>query len=388
MTLNNNQFTISADLEYASPTIWPAFGLPLPEELPNPIPLESLETKEMFIIISRLVSESIRCDQSKDALEILQRLRLVKQNRVKRQDLFREYYPLINLLKFVSLSIRKDEEIIYLFENGILEAFQAGIDIKAKIYDSLSLGGYPIFSDEYSRVRNFIYALEHNQQVLGIEPIVIKNENRKLEPTLGNWIKDYNNLNIGKSGSVAKAAYLAQGLNINKLSTDYQTICLSLIELYDYLKGLSLRLLDKKDISILQREKIVIPDINQIIEGKGNISFTGTKQSIPLENIKEYNVPLSEVSAPLIEKKDLDSKRPAFAKVMPVAPARPIAQNIKPSFSPGLKMENAQFQTQNKQQSTSDIRQIRNEIEEKKILAQKQIDEKLEDLRNRQTPVK
>jgi len=61
-----------------SPTIWPGFGALLVEDFSDPIPLEELMRDDQSLLIDRVVSEIVRCQNVKDALEMIHRLRLVK----------------------------------------------------------------------------------------------------------------------------------------------------------------------------------------------------------------------------------------------------------------------------------------------------------------------
>ena len=447
MAIDDNFSSFDDSAADASLAISPAFDLPLIEDLSDPFPLEKLETGEFFVIVKRLVSETIRCDQVPDALELIVRLRLLKESKQQYPDLLAKYQPLINLLKFVSLAARKDSEIIRLFEQGLLAALRARIDVKDKIQSRLILYGY-FEPDDVQFVRNLIYALEHNEEVLGSQPLQIIEENRKLVPNSGNWLKDYNAKSRGRSGSVGRAAYMSQSANVRRLMAQEQKVLLNILELYDFLRDFSNRLFAaSKTLGMAKVENIRLPEallaggsgkgeeatiVNQavleaaldnVLKNRGE---DANKPTLPRPVIEEktvsdevlksiLNAPNSQtsvklapqakpVSAPEKNLSDVLAQRPPAPKVaappssapmtaQPLRqPAPGVAYSPRPSStppppptspSPSLARRGIEGQGGGKGQ-VEDIRQIRQEIEKKKEEAQKQIDTKLDDLKKRQ----
>lgn len=371
MARDNNLTSFDDNLADASLAISPAFDLPLIEDLPDPFPLEKLETGEFLVIVKRSVSEAIRCDQVPDALELIVRLRLLKESKQQRPDLSVKYQPLIDLLKFVSLAIRKDLEIIRLFEQGLLAALQAGIDVKDKIQSRLTVYGY-YEPDDAQFVRNLIYALEHNEEVLGTQPLQIIEENRKLAPNLGNWLKDYNAKSKGRSGSVGRAAYMSQSANARRLVAREQKVLLNVLELYDFLRDISNRLFAAgKALGMAKVENIRLPEA--LFAGGSGKGGDANKPTLPRPAMEE------KIASDEVLKSTLNGPgdRIFAPQAKPIAVPEKAITPPSPFPYPGEGTR-----------PVEDIRQIRQEIEKKKEEAQVEIDKKLDNLKKRQTPVK
>ena len=97
MATDDNFMEYDESLEEAPPQIWPAFGLPLIENLPDPFPLDKLTNNDFKVIVQRLVGEAIRCNQIADAAELIRRLRLIDSLRSADQQVYNFYKTLIAL---------------------------------------------------------------------------------------------------------------------------------------------------------------------------------------------------------------------------------------------------------------------------------------------------
>ncbi len=320
-----------------APDTWPGYGVQLVDDLPNPVPAEQLREAGMFETIQKLVAETVRADYSPDAQELLKRLNLLHLLQTSDPELYQTYEKFVNLLKFVSLHGRKENELPALFEKHFLPALEAGVDIKAKL--SLLFLIYDEIVGEGALAQRILNYLSRNEETLGRSPLQIVGETYSVRPVIGNWLVDYNqfiNRNrkpgtlFARSGGVERAAYITQSQNVKHLSSEERRILLLLIELYDWLRfGSAPSLPEPAAPTYIRRERIAVPlpPRPQATPEPKNIRTQAPKPAPrvlpppprpPLRQDFEGQAPAPK--APAIRP---EPRAPVFPQAPPISPVRP-----------------------------------------------------------------
>jgi hypothetical protein len=354
-------------------------ALPLVEDLPNPIPLSELIKDSIYELIQRMVSDVLRCNTIPDAMELLTRARLYKQLNKSEPILFDKYRTIVLILKFVTLAYRKEAEIIKLFSENLVFAFQHGIDVAQKIQDRIEIDTYPY--DEISLLRSLIFTLENSQETIGRNRLVMSGDARALEPTVSNWLKDFQVLSRNTSGGVGRALYLSRSTNLKALQKDDQDVVLAIVSLYDYLREQVSRLMaETPDPNMVKAERFGLPENIKLEE----LLNRQRQEDMASSVIPEIEPRPTRIMPDIIVPQAKPSRFPTEL----TEPMPPIQQpyllkplNAGPGISLGRQNLGSGLAAQPVQ--TSDIRQIRREIEEKKQEAQRQIDKKLEELKKK-----
>ncbi|MBU1131677.1 hypothetical protein KKC32_00260, partial [Patescibacteria group bacterium] len=113
----------------------------------------------------------------------------------------------------------------------LMDNFEAKLDIDARLFVLLTADGSGQFQKE------LLESMYRNNELLTKEKIVIKDE--KLDPTIGNWLKDYINF-VGVEEAVStikKAHYVTNSENVRRLSPDESKSLDLLLDLYVSLKN-------------------------------------------------------------------------------------------------------------------------------------------------------
>ena len=91
-----------------------------------------------------------------------------------------------------------------------------------------------------------IKALQANQQLLGTEPITLNSQ--KVQPTIGNWLADFEANNLISAGDAAKVRYFNDSKNFQNLNEADRNLVARFLEIYKRLKNYQ-QYLVKSDIS-------------------------------------------------------------------------------------------------------------------------------------------
>lgn len=235
MAIDDNFITYNSNLDETPPAIWPAFGLPLIEELPDPFPLEKLKDEQFREIVRRLVSEAVRCNQVRDALELIHRLRLVENLKLSDPQTYNFYHRLIILLKFVSFMSRRQKTAISLLTESVVFALRANVEVVNNLKDYLEVYEGEIGTNKEMR-RELVYALENNKEKIGEQLLTIA-ERGQAAPTLENWLKKYNESQhlIAERTKFNQINFLNTESSARLLTNEDKRILSSLLEMYDML---------------------------------------------------------------------------------------------------------------------------------------------------------
>lgn len=218
---------IGAD-EDALPYRVSGWGLPSVDDLPDPLSEESLRDENMFAAVAGILREIVRSDNSYDAEHLLKKMRFLPSLERSDPGTFAKYLPFWLAAKFVSLHVRKEEEIAGLIQNHILEGLRTGLDLKAKLISALTLDDVIVSDGEMPR--KLLLALSRNEENLGSRPVK-------------NWIDDYNaykmtkfGVGTGRPGGLEKVSFMSNNENVRQLSQDERQMLSKLLEFYDWLR--------------------------------------------------------------------------------------------------------------------------------------------------------
>lgn len=241
--------------------IVPGLDLPLVEDLPDPITLEELKNQERMQIISRMVSEIVRCSVVRDALEMVHRLRLVKTLKAIDTGAFRTYDRLMNLLRFVALYAQMPRVIQNLLSQGLVQALLAGIEVKDRL-ETLFKDEKNLGPDKEQR-RSLIHALEGNQEWIG-QKAIVNDEGKTVPPSVQNWLKVYNRSQpvYVERSKFNQINFLNSERLVQVLSPKEKKVLEGVLEIYDWLlfppaipKGID----EQKINEYINQQNLVLP---------------------------------------------------------------------------------------------------------------------------------
>lgn len=226
---------------------------------------------------------------------------------------YAEYQNLLARAKFMAVSILKDLDVIKLFSEHWKEQFEM------ENYDLMDafrrkLAGVVLIADRDTLKQRVRQALLNNEQMITSKKITIKilSENKEVNPTVANWLKDYNQqIGGGQTTKVEQARYLTVGKNINLVDSKEREILTLLFQFYEFLKissfadeGIEEKVPvdDNGQLKIFnqgQLEEVNTPEIREIMKKLGSLE---EKTESP-----EPNAPASAV-APVNANIDQDVK--------------------------------------------------------------------------------
>jgi hypothetical protein len=214
--------------------IWPAFDLPIIDDLPDPFPVELLATTDFANVVGKLAGEVVRTNNIPDACELINRLRLRQSFKSGDPQTYNFYESLVTILKFVSLDIRKDKEVKILLNESLVYALKNGVDVVSNLEDYLKYDEEGLGVDKNSR-RGLIYSLETNQEKLGQQQLIL--DSGRAQPTVQNWLKSYNNSQhlTSDRSKFSQINYLNTSADVRVLGGDEKAVLGKILEMYDKL---------------------------------------------------------------------------------------------------------------------------------------------------------
>ncbi len=363
-----------------------------------------LEDKKMFTKIAMFVrdlDDEGAGFRAKETFEIL--LSLLDQNENLFQidpELFRNYFNLLVILKGNFLGLLEVKGVEEFLREQALIAITIPLfpfreldflfNLKDKIAGFIQFDVW--YLDEVDKndiLQSLIFAVEKNEEYLGEDSLKIEGK-PLLEPIMANWLLDYNqsaHASFGKRSSFDRAKYLNASLLVRTLGSSQKVILQNFLEFYDWLKFEAKNLIHSKaqvkinELVLAENRKLKAPQFSGaekpgFASRPSNTNFVNQRIG-PAEDIQKIN-------------KTIEERSQSAPKMSAPPPLAPQAAERKLQPPPGLAFrpqKPGQPQTAPPNR-TPDISQIRKEIEEKRNLAQRQIDKKLQDLKNRKTPAR
>lgn len=257
------------------PEFWPGYGVALVTDLPDPITPEQMRDPGMVETIKKVADEIIRADVMDDAQMLGRRLRLLSAAEKEDPELYHKYEPIWIGMKFVSMPMRKEEEITKLFQAHIVEGINSGLNLKAKLV--LAFLFHDVATSEGELPEAILQALGKNEERFGPNSLSVPGQKYAVPQTVKNWIVDYNiflNSQMrlgtagGKHGATERISYATRSGNAKRLSQEDREALLKLLELYDFLKfgpsegqiGYS-STLPATQPAYIKKEKLIIPPV-------------------------------------------------------------------------------------------------------------------------------
>jgi hypothetical protein len=149
-------------------------------------------------------------------------------------ELYSEYRLMVKKLKWVGLNILKEPDILDLFQNNFtliydIEFYDLWEKLKTVLISIIILEDRDHFKSSIKT------ALINNRERLTKNRIIINNVEK--EPTVGNWLIDYNaSLGLGIADKLKLSQYLVNSENIKKLDSSEKNKVKAMFGLYEKLK--------------------------------------------------------------------------------------------------------------------------------------------------------
>lgn len=159
------------------------------------------------------------------------------------KELSTKYLRLLKILKLLSLRTLDEKQQEVFFKEQILDTFKTDIiDAKEwveKIFISYFDGG-----DQNENLRAlYLKAIEKNQEILGLDNIkvIINGEEKLVNPTIQNWLFDYNSSShvskdLNRRGGYEQVNFVTGSLNARKLDKENRDLLLKIVQFYDWLR--------------------------------------------------------------------------------------------------------------------------------------------------------
>jgi hypothetical protein len=158
-------------------------------------------------------------------------------------NLFANYLLLIKALKFLTLKGLSDSEKEKMFKEEIVDLFIADFfEVKEEVERLLrSYWAVPDTMDDLRQI--LVKGLEKNTEIIGEGKIkvTVSGEEKMIEPTLQNWLFDYNSTvhkspEMSKRGGYEQVSFVTSSGNAKVLSKEERNLLLNIIQFYDWLK--------------------------------------------------------------------------------------------------------------------------------------------------------
>lgn len=202
--------------------------------------LEKLKNPQTFEKITQEVKECERFNFiGKDNLKAFQIFLSIDEVLEKHPEfqnenpeLFKKYSDLRTYLKFHVLNfLHNDNDIFELYKKHFKDALAKNIDFESWLKLKTSLIGLP-FRDDF--LVKILASIKKNQQKIGLKNITISN--KEVQPTIQNWIKDYEYIaEPGLHTLVERNNYFFHSKNIRNLNEDEKKQLKQLLQFYDKL---------------------------------------------------------------------------------------------------------------------------------------------------------
>ncbi len=158
-------------------------------------------------------------------------------------ELYAQYQQIIITLKFVAITTLDQRTFYNLIRFHLLDALRNGIDINERMTGRMYLLPETVFEEEKLEV---IQQLKENNQRLGSQQIILRDDKEPVAPLVKYWIADYDRwYGPEKHSGLQRQQYLMQNQNVRSLSREDKTILAEILEFYDNLKPIPISTIDK-----------------------------------------------------------------------------------------------------------------------------------------------
>ncbi|MBS4033883.1 MAG: hypothetical protein KGZ85_05420 [Ignavibacterium sp.] len=199
---------------------------------------------------NQLADNSAIADIQKETNKIIRRFdvkgasqlsRFLRSKILDNSLLFKIYEDIIASLDFIRIGLLDENQTLELIKNYFIVTFSFPSDIltpldiiKRKLI-GLSLIDQELLREKINKV------IKHNNNLLTKEKLVLSNKEEKLDPTIANWLLDYDlRLTGTQDRSLARAEYLTNSSNVASLVKEEKDKVKQLIKVYDFINTSSL----------------------------------------------------------------------------------------------------------------------------------------------------
>lgn len=193
------------------------------------------EAKELYFLLSKLVNKN----------KVL----------INRPGLTEKYEIILTKLSWLALPFLSNKEIEDNFKLKLIfgiKLLQEDLIDRVKSFFTLAFGNINLLE---IRRRLILNSISENEEIIGTRDLTIEGETVRLKPTIGNWLKDYNqSSDTAKRGQkLSIVEYFSNSKNISQLSKDQIAILRLIFDLYDLLRFLP-------EIASVQETGHVLPE--------------------------------------------------------------------------------------------------------------------------------
>jgi len=148
-------------------------------------------------------------------------------------DLYKKYKKLIILCQWLSLSLLSETEIVGLFQSDAREGFSnEDILLESEMRIRLLTMMFDGRDSFKGKIRK---ALEENEQILTAHSIIL--HTKPVQPTIGNWIKSYNEvLGTGVIDNLKLSKFYIENQNIKQLNNNEKKVIKRIFDFYELMK--------------------------------------------------------------------------------------------------------------------------------------------------------
>jgi len=195
------------------------------------MPELDLENQEIFNEMKKQADQALLNADVKSAYIFVRNMsKMVTPN----SGFSKEYQDMISALSFVCLQSLNNDEVVELFKSKMLFALvEDDIDIQRKLHSKfITIPPFSKRDDLRKQIREAL--LENIERIGEIDFFVI---NKKVNSTIGNWLKKYNSLlGVGSIESVEQSQFFTTDKDVKSISQTEQKLLRKLINAYEYLK--------------------------------------------------------------------------------------------------------------------------------------------------------
>ncbi len=242
--------------------------------------------------------------------------RAIKDNDDKiKPELLPIYKKLLTKLRFILFLNLSDDDVMKLISRHLL------VGLKMKYFDLLSALKFRISTiyvterDKYKQ--KIIKVIFSNKEKITTHHIVVNN--KKVEPTISNWIQNYNSyLGTGPKSELEQGKYFINNKDFIKLNNKEKKLLKKLFSIYEYLKRSSLTPEGNEDRKVVKEigGKIYVMEDGKFIDVKTSeikgkvregvkLGPPKTEEEKKIEELKKIEEKYSDTS---LEKKVLDEQ--------------------------------------------------------------------------------
>ncbi|MDP3741569.1 MAG: hypothetical protein Q8R08_04590 [bacterium] len=199
----------------------------------------SLDNPEFLRLLQETLEYVKEYGYVREAGDLAMKLELLLQSvpnfQLEKPDMNKQYREIITKLKFVALPVLQDQQKVldlisrYPFLGFEMPRynFKAAFDgFLLSLYSEEAMGDFLIKMEKL---------FEENDTRLGELPL--ETSTGTVKPTIGNWIKEYIRVNIGKGerGSFDQVSFINKNQNVAKLPREQKELLKKILDFYDWL---------------------------------------------------------------------------------------------------------------------------------------------------------